>query len=197
MGSECGLCCEDSVQPPCQKAMDDVNLGTLCSKKTLFTKAESGPTFTHGPYSAKPGFRLLLFKLPSEEIPRGGQRVGAWEDLPATSLHGLGSQCLRSSLCLHAEGLLTMNVTMTFFSSETFWKSVAWKGKDERMWAGYYLFDFVSRLWDGSTILGPVEHLGSLGESLQGMSQILLVLGHTTSWPVSTISLAVAFISMV
>ena len=62
-------------------------------------------------------FRLLLFKLPSEEIPRGGQRVGAWEDLPATSLHGLGSQCLRSSLCLHAEGLLTMHVTMTVFSS--------------------------------------------------------------------------------
>ena len=71
--------------------MDPVNLGTLCSKKTLFTKAESGPAFTHGPCSANPGCKVFIFKLPSEEIPRGGSpsHVTTWPGEPVLTLFPL------------------------------------------------------------------------------------------------------------
>lgn len=76
-------------------------------QEALSTKAERGPAFAHGPYSANPGCRVFVFKLHSGDIPQGGQRVRAWEDLPPTSLHILGSQFSPSSPCLHAEDLLT------------------------------------------------------------------------------------------
>lgn len=77
-------------------------------QESLSTKAERGPAFAHGPYSANPGCSVFVFKLHSGDIPQGGQRVRAWEDLPPTSLHVLGSQFSPSSPCLHAEDLLTL-----------------------------------------------------------------------------------------